>query len=439
MAHALYDRTDAVSNKYNLRTLLLITVIFVFVWILNLLGIFINDTAFFWKIGICIAVILTATFTYFKIAGYDKPEGKYVVLIALILAINVAYVFLTYHITLALLFPLISAALYRSKKVLWITYALNVVALFIATPLSYNLGLCDANAVLTTTSTVEDFISKLPGLEPLVETPILNLELFYAVPRCLIMVGVVPLLAHITVVIDEQTKQLIESQARNLELSKQQQATQQKIIASLSAVIESRDQVTGAHIHNTASYVAFLTTKLQDNGAFADTLTPKYADLSVRAAPLHDVGKIKVMDAILCKPGRLTAEEYEQMKLHTVYGKNIMSDIIGDIEDDDYLETATEMALGHHERYDGTGYPNGIKGEDIPLCARIMAVADVLDALLSKRQYKEPFSLEKAKEIMSVEYGKQFDPVVLSALLDNWDEFVTIYNQPFEDEASTNT
>ncbi|MBP5166560.1 MAG: HD domain-containing protein [Oscillospiraceae bacterium] len=428
MTDSLYFKTDEVSNKFNLRTLLFITVIFIFIWIMNLLGIFINDTQLFWKTGLFIAPIILAACLYFAIAGYGRPEGKYVILIALILAINTTYVFLTYHIILVLLFPLISAALYRSRKVLLITYGINVAAVFVSTPLSYNLGLCDANAVLTTTSTVADFIEKFPSLEPIAGTPVLNLELFYAIPRCLIMIGAIPLLTHITVVIDRQTKKILETQEANLKLSREQHAVQQKIIFSLSSIIESRDQVTGDHIHHTSDYVSFLTDKLCRMGAFKDTLTPEYADLTIRAAPLHDVGKIKVSDAILRKPGPLTPEEYDEIKLHTVYGKDIMADIIGDIRDSEYLGIAVEIAYSHHERYDGKGYPLGLEGEKIPLCARIMAVADVLDALLSKRPYKEPYSLDRTRGIMSEEYGKQFDPVVLAALLENWAEFTELYN-----------
>lgn len=438
MIDSVYYKTDEVSNRFNLKALLFFVLIFIFVWVMNLLGIFINDTNLFWKAGVLIGPIILVAGLYFHKFGYSRREGKYVVLIAIILAVNVGYVFLTYHVILVLLFPLISASLYRRKKVLMITYALNVIGVLISTPLSYNLGLCDANAVLMTTSTVADFIERFPTMKPIVETPVMNLELFYAIPRCLTMLGVIPILIHITVVIDNQTRKLIETQENNLKLSHEQQVIQRKIIVSLSSIIESRDQVTGEHIHNTSDYVSFLTEKLMQKGAFRDILTPKYADLSVRAAPLHDVGKIKVSDYILCKPGRLTPEEYEQMKLHTVYGKNIMVDIIGDIEDSEYLEIATEMAFGHHERYDGKGYPLGQKGEDIPLCARIMAVADVLDALLSKRQYKEAYSLDKAREIMSAENGKQFDPVVLAALLDNWDEFVELYNRKRKDSEIAN-
>ena len=429
MPEALYKKMDETSNRFNLKALLFIAAIFVFIWVMNLLGIFINDVNLFWKAGIIIGTIILAVWIYFLIAGYGRPEGKYVVVIGIILAINVAYVFLTYHVVLVLLFPLIFASLYRRKRFLWIIYAINVAAVCVSTPVSYNFGLCDANAVLTTTSTVADFIEKFPTLEPIVETPVLNLILFYAVPRSLIMLGAIPLLTHITVVMDNQTKKLIETQEKNLELSREQQEIQQKIIFSLSSIIESRDQITGDHIHNTSDYVAFITRKLMEKGEFKDVLTPEYADLAVRAAPLHDVGKIKVNDAILCKPGRLTPAEFDDIKLHTIYGRNIMAEMIGDIEGSDYLEIATEMAYSHHERYDGgsKGYPEGRKGEEIPLCARIMAVADVLDALLSKRHYKDAYSLEMTKSIMSEELGKQFDPVVLGALLDNWDEFTEIY------------
>ena len=214
-----YIKTDEASNRFNLKSLLFIAVIFVFIWVMNLLGIFINDVQLFWKAAIFIGPIILAVCLYFRIAGYSRPEGKYILLIALVLTINITYVFLTYHIVLVLLFPMVFAALYRRKKIMMITYAMNVVGVFISTPLSYNYGLCDANAVLTTTSTVADFIEKFPTLEPIVETPVLNLELFYAVPRCLIMLGIIPLLTHITVVIDNQTRKLLESQENNLRLS----------------------------------------------------------------------------------------------------------------------------------------------------------------------------------------------------------------------------
>ena len=424
-----YIKTDTASNKFNLKALLFIVVIFIFIWVMNVLGIFINDVRRCRNASMFICPVIIAVCIYFKIAGFGRPEGKFILLVSLVFIINVTYMFLTYHVVMVLLFPMIFAALYRKKSILWITYALNVIGVFIATPLAYTHGLCDANTALMTTGYLSEFIELFPTMEPIVETPVVSLELFYALPLCLIMLGVIPLLTHITVVIDQQTNKVLEEQEKNLKLSREQQEIQEKIIFSLSNIIESRDQITGDHIHNTSEYVAFIADKLMKKGAFPDILTPEYADLAVKAAPLHDVGKIQVSDTILCKPGRLTPDEFEKVKFHTDYGKEIMAEIIGDIEDSNYLEIASEMAFSHHERYDGKGYPLGLADDRIPLCARIMAVADVLDALLSKRHYKDAYSLEKTKEIMSEEFGKQFDPVVLSALLDNWDEFAELYNK----------
>ncbi len=424
-----YIKTDTASNKFNLKALLFIVVIFIFIWVMNVLGIFINDVRLFRNAAMFMFPVIIAVCIYFKIAGFGRPEGKFILLVSLVFIINVTYMFLTYHVVMVLLFPMIFAALYRKKSILRITYALNVIGVFIATPLAYTHGLCDANTVLMTTGYLSEFIELFPTMEPIVVTPVVSLELFYALPRCLIMLGVIPLLTHITVVIDQQTNKVLEEQEKNLKLSREQQEIQEKIIFSLSNIIESRDQITGDHIHNTSEYVAFIADKLMKTGKFKDVLTPEYADLTVKAAPLHDVGKIQISDTILCKPGRLTPDEFDKVKFHTDYGKEIMAEIIGDIEDSDYLEIASKMAFSHHERYDGKGYPLGLGDEQIPLCARIMAVADVLDALLSKRHYKDAYSLEKTKEIMSEEFGKQFDPVVLSALLDNWDEFAELYNK----------
>ena len=157
--------------------------------------------------------------------------------------------------------------------------------------------------------------------------------------------------------------------------------------------------------------------------------TNEYAMLVIEAAPLHDIGKIHIPDSILCKNGKLTAEEYDEMKKHPVYGHDLLSNFGENSSNHDYLKMARDVCLYHHERYDGKGYPNGLKEKEIPLCGRIMAIADVLDALLSKRQYKEAFSFEKTYNLLNEESGKQFDPFLLQVLLDNWEEFKEkIYN-----------
>ena len=246
--------------------------------------------------------------------------------------------------------------------------------------------------------------------------------LFFVLPKTLVVLGAVPMVTHLNDVIDKRTKELISTQEKNLDLSKEILINQQKVIVSLASVIESRDQTTGAHIKNTARYVNFITTKLLENNTFSDELTNEYAALVIEAAPLHDIGKIHIPDAILCKNGKLTDEEYNEMKKHPEYGIELLNSFV-DSKDADYLKIAKEVCLYHHERYDGKGYPKGLKETEIPLCARIMSVADVLDALLSKRQYKEAFSFEKTYNILVEEKGKQFDPIILQTLIDNWEEF----------------
>ena len=193
---------------------------------------------------------------------------------------------------------------------------------------------------------------------------------------------------------------------------------QNGLIITMADMVENRDSDTGAHIQKTAAYVKIISESLKRNGYYAEKLTPKYMSDIVMSAPLHDVGKINISDTVLNKPGKLTDEEYEIMKLHTVYGKEIMEKAISTVEGENYLKEARNMAAYHHERWDGKGYPEGLHGEVIPLSARIMAVADVFDALTSPRVYKPAFPLEKALQIIEEGSGTQFDPKCVNAFMD---------------------
>ena len=193
---------------------------------------------------------------------------------------------------------------------------------------------------------------------------------------------------------------------------------QNGLIITMADMVENRDSDTGAHIQKTAEYVKIISESLKKNGYYLEKLTPKYMSDVVMSAPLHDVGKINISDTILNKPGKLTEEEYEIMKLHTVYGKEIMEKAITTVKGENYLKEARNMAAYHHERWDGKGYPEGLHGEVIPLSARIMAVADVFDALTSPRVYKPAFPLEKALQILEEGSGTQFDPKCVNAFMD---------------------
>ena len=193
---------------------------------------------------------------------------------------------------------------------------------------------------------------------------------------------------------------------------------QRKVINNIASIIEDRDSDTGLHTARTATLVGQICHELARNPKYAQELTERRIDHIVHSASLHDIGKIKIPDAILNKPGKLTPEEFETVKLHTIYGGEIIRRVFHDIEDPEYERVAYDIVMYHHEHWDGQGgYPHGLKGDEIPLAARIMAVADVYDALISRRVYKDAFDKDYSLDIIRKDSGKQFDPDVVSAFL----------------------
>ncbi len=201
------------------------------------------------------------------------------------------------------------------------------------------------------------------------------------------------------------------------ERTQQIENIQREIIGSLASIVEARSFETGEHIVRTREYVELTAKALKKRGLYANILTDSYITLLSEVAPLHDIGKITTPDSVLNKPGKLTAEEYEIIKNHTKEGAIVIEKTMRGVERHEYVEMAIEIALYHHEWYDGSGYPAGLKGKDIPLAARIMALADSYDALISKRVYKPPFTKEQAINIIKEESGTHFDPDVVEAFL----------------------
>lgn len=202
---------------------------------------------------------------------------------------------------------------------------------------------------------------------------------------------------------------------------------QDATIVAMASLAETRDNETGNHIRRTQMYVRSLARHLQSHPRFKGQLSDADIELIYKSAPLHDIGKVGIPDRILLKPGRLTAEEFEVMKTHTTLGRDAISKAealfgIGG----SFLRFAKEIAYSHQEKWDGSGYPLGLSGEHIPLSARLMAVADVYDALISPRVYKPAFSHEQAVNEMSLGRGSHFDPDILDAFLVLQDEFHSI-------------
>lgn len=186
------------------------------------------------------------------------------------------------------------------------------------------------------------------------------------------------------------------------------------IATSFAGLVESRDGVTGGHLKNTSIYFAAFISHLKTLPDYKKELTASVVKKAVRSAPLHDVGKIAIKDSVLQKPSSLTPEEFVQMKNHALIGGDIFKYLEDRIPDKEFAHIAGQLAKYHHEKYDGTGYPCGLKGEEIPLVARIMSIVDVYDALTSRRPYKEPFSHEKTMALIVESSGTQFDPKLVN-------------------------
>lgn len=205
------------------------------------------------------------------------------------------------------------------------------------------------------------------------------------------------------------------------------QLIQEVSIHALARLAETRDPETGNHLHRTQEYVRTLARDLQHHPRFSPYLTDRTIDALAKSAPLHDIGKVGIPDHILLKPGKLTPEEWEIMKTHAKLGSEAIEQAERDAAKPvEFLTIAKEIAHYHHEKWDGSGYPEGLKGDEIPVSARLMALADVFDALISRRVYKPPMPYEAARDIIAGERGRHFDPDVVDAFLNHFGHFRSI-------------
>ena len=235
--------------------------------------------------------------------------------------------------------------------------------------------------------------------------------------------------AHLEGLVRKRTRDL---EARTLELEHSQDLT----IFALGSIAETRDNETGNHIYRTSAYVEVMARRLATQAPWSDTMAAQDWEMIWKSAPLHDIGKVGIPDHILMKPGKLTPEEFEVMKRHPVLGRDaIRSAEIRVKSEGSFLRVASEIAYGHHERWDGKGYPQGIAGTEIPLSARLMALADVYDALISKRVYKPAMPHAEAVAIIREGRGSHFDPDVLDVFLHQTDRFHDIASR-FSDNTS---
>jgi len=214
---------------------------------------------------------------------------------------------------------------------------------------------------------------------------------------------------HLQEIVEAKTKSVVE--------------LQDAILKTMIELVERRDYETGGHIERTTRYLKILLAAMMKQSLEKEKLSSWNLDLVLKSAQLHDVGKIAIQDSILRKPGSLTSEEFGEIKKHTVVGEEIIEEIKKNSAEQAFLEHAGIFAATHHEKWDGTGYPRGLKGEEIPLQGRLLAIADVYDALVSDRPYKKAFTHEKAVEIITEGKGRHFDPILIDLFLSVSDEF----------------
>lgn len=202
-------------------------------------------------------------------------------------------------------------------------------------------------------------------------------------------------------------------------------AIQDSIIRGMAVMVEQRDNSTGGHINRTSDCVRVFMNHIKDNKRY--DFSPSFCAAVIKAAPMHDLGKIAVDDAVLRKPGRFTDEEYQIMKGHAAAGQTIVDSVLCEVDDQEFKDVARHVAHYHHEKWNGTGYPEGLSGQDIPIEARIMALADVFDALVSKRCYKDSMSYDKAFQIIKEDLGSHFDPELGALFLECRSELIELY------------
>ena len=229
---------------------------------------------------------------------------------------------------------------------------------------------------------------------------------------------------------NDNLAELVREQIKEtLEAKKQASDAQLATILAMSKIAEARDDDTGKHIERTQTYCRALAVKLREKPEYHDVIDESYIENMFHASPLHDIGKVAIPDAILCKPGKLSEDEFEIMKGHTSSGSQTLRTVSERYPDNTFVNMGIAIAQSHHEKWNGAGYPEGLEGEDIPLCARIMATADVYDALRSERCYKKPFPHEKSRNIILEDTGIHFDPSLGETFIEIEQEFNDIHER----------
>ncbi len=340
------------------------------------------------------------------------------------MAFVVICIFLSFHATLVMSVPILMTSQYRyNKKLIFAISLASIMLVPISIYGSYFFGVPDRNLIKGALSEADSLIIanrfKIYSSKRMVE-----ILFHYVMPQILEMVTVIILATGIS----KRNARMLDTQANLAKTAhdemEKRNTMQSKVIEDLASVIETRDIGTGEHVKRTKKYVELLAKELKKRDKYKDVLTDGVIADIVSAAPLHDVGKIAVPDSLLLKPGKLTDDEFEEIKKHAQKGGEMIESIFANFADEGLITRAYNIANSHHEKWNGSGYPRGLSGDDIPIEGRLMAIADVFDALVSDRVYKKAMPPEEAFAIIVSDAGTHFDPEIVDALMNVKDEFI---------------
>ena len=371
------------SDRRISRICIAITGLILIVIMLNIFHVFNISPAMYPTLIVVAIILMTPTF-FFEILNMHSKKIRYMVLTLLVIMSGIMYSILSYHVIIMLVFPVVVSCLYCERIHVIYTTALSVPVMIISHLIAYSL--------------------KIVPDEPLVT--LRGVFIYGIVPRVIELVAISLICIGITGKLQRLITALVK---KNNELYEEQQI----IVGSLSELVETQSHETGQHVKRVAAYTEILCRAM----GLSEEETWK---ISV-ASMMHDVGKICVPREILHKPGKLTEEEFSEIKKHVDYGHKLLENSSGEV-----MRLAANIAWQHHERYDGKGYQNELSGEKIDIYARAVAVADVFDALVSKRCYKKSWTPTQAREEILNQSGRQFDPQITKLFDEHFDEFLKV-------------
>lgn len=398
--HKILIENEKQANAVVAKVMRITFLIFTLIYLLNCIGLFVINSRIMTMSYIGSAVLLLVPTLLVNIMKQEKAYIKYLNVAVAAIFVTLLSITLTYHVVVLYVYPIAIASLYFSRH-------LNVVAT-ILTVVGVSLG--QLGAFYWQTVQDDNFLTFDYVLT------------FGILPRALVLIAIA---AIFTMLSDRTAKLLLNL----LDAEKRLMHSHREMVMGFATLVENKDGSTGGHIKRTTSYVKLLAEELRNRGLYREELTDEYLENLYRAAPMHDIGKIAVPDVVLQKPGKLTDEEFEIIKSHTRRGGDIITETFGHLENAEYTKMAHDVARYHHEKWNGKGYPDGLKRKDIPLCARIMAIADVFDAVSEKRCYRDAMPLEQCFEIISEGSGQAFEPLLVEVFLDIRDQVERTHNQ----------